>query len=188
MPSGVGKFFGATDELLGQGDLKIDPLLTSVLMTAEVPLKLPDAPQKGTVGYIRVQLRLRFPLNAEPEAPGQLPFSRAGEPSAAHVQSKPKAAAAARASRSVEEEEDDMEFANRIVSYNVLDFEIKQLQTGMGQLETTGAVVPLAFGNRLQVYLPIPPHPFPSLPIPSHPVLSFLIPSRPFRLMLNIAL
>ena len=65
------------------------------------------------------------PQTSELERGSQQARPPAAEP--ARAPAKPKAAAV--------EEEDDMAFANRIVSYNVLEFELTRLQADVKKLE-----------------------------------------------------
>ena len=92
-----------------------------------MPLKLPDAPEKGTVGYLKLELRLQTALDEEPP-PAAGASARGRGTSVASSQSEQAATAKPRAAAKPTEEEADFEYANRIVSYNVLEFEIKRLQ------------------------------------------------------------
>ena len=80
-----------------------------------------------TVGFIKLQLRLRTALEAQPDA------------------SPPKAApkAATKAPAAAAEEEDDSDFANAIVSYNVLEWELGRLNEQVGEIQAKGLTVTL---------------------------------------------
>lgn len=81
-----------------------------------------------------MQLRLRMPLNEEevveanPRASTQQAPSEASRTERVSKAERSSKAGAAKASSPQVEEEDDFTFANRIVSYNVLQFEIERLK------------------------------------------------------------
>ena len=147
-PHGMQKWFGKDTELIGRAEFKVETLLSRAQLLADVPLKLPDAPEKGTVGFLKLELRLQTALDDEPPAPvGPSAKARSASMASQPEQSAPRQRAAP---KPAVEDEDDFEYANRIVSYNVLEFEINRMKTGIATLEEKGAIVPLAFGNRLQ--------------------------------------
>ena len=123
-------------------------LLSEPVWLEDVRLSRVNA--EGTLGYLKLQLRLRTPLDASesaaPAAPPRGQGVNAAPPPAAG--GRPRAAPVPAAA--AEEEEDDMEFANAIVSYNVLEWELGRVKEQVAAMQAKGQPVPFPFESRQQ--------------------------------------
>ena len=157
-------WFGGEDTLLGRAEFKLRPLLTESKWQGDVPLKLDgvfnEAGNLMTLGSLTVQVRLRCGLEEEPApAPAAAPAPRASTSGGGPAKPSPTTAPAATAAPSkkgaspaaaAEEEEDDFQFANRIVSLEVLMWELTRLKERMDALAAKGQIVPKGYGDRIQ--------------------------------------
>ena len=129
---GLAKFFVGDDDppwLKARGEVKMAALLTKHEMVADVPMRVPtDQAFSETLGFLKIKIRIRHGLTLE-DPTAKMPqrvASAPAAPPAAKAKAAAAAAPAAAAARALPEE-DEMSFANRLVSYNVLEWELEKV-------------------------------------------------------------
>lgn len=130
--TGVRRFFSPSPMVVGRADVKLAPLLTQTELRADaVPLRSPTGAQSP--GHVSVALRVKLPVAAAADTatPGTRARGARGPAprSTAHAapQQVPRATAAPPLPM-----EDDFTFAARIDSFDVVVWELAQLDAGEG--------------------------------------------------------
>ena len=146
------KWFGGGEErCVGRGEFKPSQLIEKHSVTMDVPLRAPGQDEfSPPLCHLKIAMRIRHSLESKDPGAVRVSMPSSGATSGGKARVSASAASSTAAAPAIPEETEN-DFAQRLVSYNVIEWELGRIANGTAPLpRTTKEAVSLGMGNLLQ--------------------------------------